>query len=514
MLVCGGIGWEFAKNYRREVMLARALANRGFAVARFHYRGLGDSGGSFDRLTVTSMAADARRVADLLRARSGIDEIAAVGVRLGALVAAGLHPGADGPLVLWEPVLSGEDYLRSLERIQRVWQVSRPTAAAPPSPGPGRPLTVLGFRLGTELVAQLRAARLAELLTPGRREVRSLHVGTLPRGVAELRDLLAATPHGSRLQPSVVPGAIDWWLKRRRFEPEERCDVTRQLVATTVAWLTSGPAPDQLRATPTTLAVGAGTLVGVARRRPVGVPVGGDRLAGILVEPAGHRAELGAVLLNCGSYHPACGPVGLWSEVADRLAALGVTSLRVAYRGVADSTGEVHDFDLTRPRTTDLAAARSALASMGLSAQVLVGGCLGARTACAAELKGLLGLGLVSLPWHRESLATGRDSRTRRPADAGRSIPAHPGWINEGLVRDIGGCLTAGIPIRVVYSRDEPYHRDFRLASADLAGRVLDRHEGRFEVTLVDGVDSMFETGSVAAALCDFVAALLPATHP
>ncbi len=45
VLVCSSIQAEFAKNYRREVLLARALARQGRAVGRFHYRGTGNSDG-------------------------------------------------------------------------------------------------------------------------------------------------------------------------------------------------------------------------------------------------------------------------------------------------------------------------------------------------------------------------------------------------------------------------------------------------------------------------------------
>jgi hypothetical protein len=243
------------------------------------------------------------------------------------------------------------------------------------------------------------------------------------------------------------------------------------------------------------------------RREVVWVPAGGDRLAGVLVRPSGEPADIGAVILNCGSYHLVGGPAGLWAMLADKLAGLGVVSLRVAYPGVADSTGMVTDFDLTQPRTAELDAARAVLDRAGPRRHVLVGGCLGARTACAANLAGVVGLGLVSLPMHAESLARGVDSRRTHPVPAAAGSPLP--WLNHTLLPDLRRCVAARLPIRLIYCRDEPYYRDFLAARSGAVGEIVRPARDRFAVRLADGPDSMFATAAVSDAVVEFVAELV-----
>lgn len=541
VVVCGSIGWESAKNYRREVLLGRRLAARGLATVRFHYRGLGESGGCFEQTTLASMTEDARQACALLASRTGFARPGLVGIRTGALVAAALTDELGPvPLALWDPVVSGEDYLRELTQIRRVWQVTHGAANAGTDDGrAGAALEVLGYRLSGALVAELRQAHLGPWAQKSPSPVLSLHVGAIPRAARALWPIPRA---------EAVPGRIDWWMKRPSFEPEEDSPVTTTLVCRTADWLAAraatvaGPAsqagPAVSAAAPKVSEISAGSaaskasvspviegsselsamskasasseipaievnsasfelsataVVGSAQREAVRVSAGGDQLAGVFVGPG--DPDLAAVILNCGGYHSSSGPAGLWALLADALAQLRVPSLRVAYRGVADSTGAVSDFDLTRPRLDELRAARAWLTESGFTRHVLLGGCLGARTCCAADLQGVAGLGLVSLPWHRESLGKGTDSRRATPG----------AWLNTGLLEDLRRCTAAGVPLRIVYGQTERYRRDLQAAEeAGALGPV--RH--RLGLRSVTASDSMFEPQAVSAELAGFVSGL------
>jgi pimeloyl-ACP methyl ester carboxylesterase len=95
---------EFAHNYRREVLLARALAVAGQAVLRFHYRHTGNSDGDGVDLTFDSMREDALGAIDALRSQAPKGPLTILGTRWGSLIAAAAaahHP--DAAVVLWSP---------------------------------------------------------------------------------------------------------------------------------------------------------------------------------------------------------------------------------------------------------------------------------------------------------------------------------------------------------------------------------------------------------------------------
>jgi pimeloyl-ACP methyl ester carboxylesterase len=113
LVLCSSIGNEVVKNYRREVLLGRALAARGTFVQRFHYRGYGNSDGDPAAVTFDSLVEDARTAAAIVRDAVGDGPIGFMGTRFGALVAAAAASGFPGaPLVLAEPVLKAPAFFK------------------------------------------------------------------------------------------------------------------------------------------------------------------------------------------------------------------------------------------------------------------------------------------------------------------------------------------------------------------------------------------------------------------
>jgi uncharacterized protein len=120
-------GEEKLWTHRVFVSLARALALRGHSVLRFDYTGAGDSSGTTTGTSLETHVDDLSAAVDVLKTRcTGIERIGLIGMRFGATVAAlfaeragsrGLHPQLnDGPLVLWDPILDGENYFQELLR--------------------------------------------------------------------------------------------------------------------------------------------------------------------------------------------------------------------------------------------------------------------------------------------------------------------------------------------------------------------------------------------------------------
>ena len=126
VVIASGLGVEQLTVYRNVTLVARALAARGFPVLVHHPRGHGDSAGDWADVTLAGLTEDARAAGEELVHRAGVTRLAWLGVRFGALAAAGaLVPGRDAALALWEPVERPADYFRSWLRGLLYSQVSR-----------------------------------------------------------------------------------------------------------------------------------------------------------------------------------------------------------------------------------------------------------------------------------------------------------------------------------------------------------------------------------------------------
>src|SRR5262245_27192560 len=67
VLVCGGFGGTKSGRFSNFVRVAQALAEAGFVVLRFDYRGHGDSEGSFSEVTIDGEVEDALSCIEWLR---------------------------------------------------------------------------------------------------------------------------------------------------------------------------------------------------------------------------------------------------------------------------------------------------------------------------------------------------------------------------------------------------------------------------------------------------------------
>lgn len=107
--------------YRLLTRLARRACENGFAVLRFDLSGTGESTGDHASVDVDRWVVDIEAARDTLLASTGVSAWSVVGARFGANLAARLGPTKlPQRLVLVEPLLSGEDYLRDLKRRQLI----------------------------------------------------------------------------------------------------------------------------------------------------------------------------------------------------------------------------------------------------------------------------------------------------------------------------------------------------------------------------------------------------------
>lgn len=113
-VLCPSLGLEYTYAHRALRLLAGRLATAGFHTLRFDYYGTGDSAGDFLEGGVAGLETDIESAAEELGAIADTASTALIGLRLGATLATNVAARSrnTNALVLWDPVVSGETYLR------------------------------------------------------------------------------------------------------------------------------------------------------------------------------------------------------------------------------------------------------------------------------------------------------------------------------------------------------------------------------------------------------------------
>jgi pimeloyl-ACP methyl ester carboxylesterase len=241
VIICSPVKLEQMKNYTREVVLARSLARRGFAVQRFHYRGTGHSDGDSRMLSLHTMIDDASAAAARLAELTAIIEPAYVGTRVGSMVAAAV--AAEGsPLVMWLPITDPKRYLREVLRAGRIASLKGPVASSASEPArelsepiDSESVDVLGFTIDAPLRESLFSSNIDSLLSRGQRPILLLDVnkrGQLRTEYAHLADRLHLRHFD--VDVSVVRHEeIAWWF----FDLSAPRHLTGPIVTATTRWL-------------------------------------------------------------------------------------------------------------------------------------------------------------------------------------------------------------------------------------------------------------------------------------
>lgn len=189
VVLCHPFGHEYIVLHRAVRILATRIARAAAPVLRFDYSGTGDSAGRLTDARLDRWVADIEAAIEVLRARTGVERVSLVGVRLGAdlaLEAASRRDDVES-LALWDPVIWGRSYLRELRRDHR--RMLR-IAHVVPGPPDATATERLGFHLAGPLVEDLR--RLESDATRPPRVARILLLETRPADAAPLGAALRA----------------------------------------------------------------------------------------------------------------------------------------------------------------------------------------------------------------------------------------------------------------------------------------------------------------------------------
>ena len=172
-LILPPFGEELNRARRMLAWQARELAGLGFGALLLDLSGTGDSDGTFGEATWERWLADVAAAADWLRRERGGSQ-GLLALRSGALL--GMSAARRGEadferIVLWQPLLSGEDFLRQFLRLRVAAQMAGPgegegsetVASLRARLEAGDTLDVAGYALQPELALPLAGSRLQDL---------------------------------------------------------------------------------------------------------------------------------------------------------------------------------------------------------------------------------------------------------------------------------------------------------------------------------------------------------------
>lgn len=123
VVLCYPHGGDYDSAFRSFRILGTRLSRAGFHVLRFDYSGTGDSSGDIEDTAIEQWTEDTVAAIHELRTSCDLREVAVVGLRIGASVAAlaGADCGAVDRLVAWQPVFDGREYIAGLRMLHQRW---------------------------------------------------------------------------------------------------------------------------------------------------------------------------------------------------------------------------------------------------------------------------------------------------------------------------------------------------------------------------------------------------------
>ncbi len=200
VVFCAPFAEEAAIAQRICVDFARILAQQGYHVLRFDYRGCGDSGGEFSEATVTTHVTDIHAMANWLHQQTSYP-VCLFGLRLGAtlaFLAAGEDPTVHS-LLLWEPIVRPTQYMNNFLRTQVLarnminGEVVESRDRLRGQLEAGQSVDILGFPLGAQCYRELLALDVMQCVKTVRCAISIFSIGksgNIPKELRELHELL------------------------------------------------------------------------------------------------------------------------------------------------------------------------------------------------------------------------------------------------------------------------------------------------------------------------------------
>ena len=392
VVLCGPHGYEELCAHRHWRDLARDLSAHGLPTLRFDYPGTGDSAGDDDMPHRVQAWVDGIHAAiHTLRRISGVNRVALVGLRLGAMLAVAAAEQTDGlgALVLLASPGSGETYIRELRALAMMRAPARHRNAV--AAGRQGDLEAAGFVYTRDTLADLAAM---SLLRSGDMPARNILLLNRPNAVPDKDFHERLLQCGANVEEDVFQ---DYPVLIRNADSSE---YPTEGFGHVVTWLTAlagaasehyPPAdrtgPDVLE--PALAAIGPAVIrLSGAEERPVFFNRHPD-LFGVFCEPKGSSRLPALIFLNTGSNHR-IGTSRMTVTMARQLAAMGFASLRLDIGGIGDSdapAGRTANHPNNPAVVADVSRAIDWLNDRGFAEVILIGLCSGARLALETPLR-------------------------------------------------------------------------------------------------------------------------------
>lgn len=396
VLLCPSLAKESYDTVRGMRRLADDLAARGLAVLRFDYHATGDSSGAHGTPDAVDGWLRSTRAAYEYLGSLGVGDIAVVGLRVGALLAAQVLPDLNGvrAAVLWDPVAHGRRWLREQAAL-----FSIATAALPAELDDGG-VAVLGMELHPDAADALRALKLCAPTCPTLLVQRADGPDKALARLAEEADqveLVGAEGMRKFVTPDsflvAIPyPAIDTVV--RWIDDRFGADTNEVSFAATAEAVVSAPGEPLVRER-------------IERIEPEG-------MVAIRALPGDREPDGRAVVLYTTANDTHHGPGREWVALSRECAANGVEALRFDRLGIGES-GPVADDELTpifsrETRTEALSATRHAGTdpSRMLAAGVCSGSWYAASTGRQLGVGRVVMVNAIAWSWRRKRSAEGK----------------------------------------------------------------------------------------------------------
>lgn len=254
---------------------------------------------------------------------------------------------------------------------------------------------------------------------------------------------------------------------------------------------------------------------------PVYFEAGPNTLFGVVTRPTVAPNHVGVVVVPGGLWVTSTHRNRMFVRLARRLAARGYMTLRVDYRGVGESTGEIVVWELESNFVRDVVGAVDWLRGHGAEQIVLAGSCFGGRNCLAAaeHVADLKGLALLcspvvgyrgaseSLAWHvRQAMRPKTLRRLMGPHWRKKYMRVIKNFLSNGpgnavkagkeraddavsptYIAHLAEFLKRELPLLIAFGEEGKHYKPFKRAREGTVGELLDAAGDRVTIRIGPG---------------------------